>query len=97
MKNNNPYGYAHTRQKPVTLLSRCGESNCVLCYYNSDITAKTNLNGLETMSSFILKLSRLNIIHQVFLVLIAVPQNRGNCFFCPMCGDTATIFIVIET
>ena len=38
--------------------------------------AETNLNGLETMchlNNLMLKLYHLNIIHKLFLVLIAVP------------------------
>ena len=60
-------------RKTVTATSRCRESNCVLCCSESCTTAETNLNGSETMCSLILKLSHSNIIHQVFLVLIAVP------------------------
>ena len=44
----------------------------MLCSVNIDITAKTNLNGLETTCCLILKLSHLDIIHQEFLGLITV-------------------------
>ena len=59
--------------KTVTPQSRCSENDCVLCCSNGDMTAETNLNGLETMCGLILKLSHLNIIHPEFLALIAVP------------------------
>ena len=45
----------------------------MLCCFNSDIRPETNLNDLEIMCSLILKLSHLNTMHQVLLVLIAVP------------------------
>ena len=42
------------------------------CWSNSDIMANTNANILQTMCTLILKLSHLNIVHRVFVVLIAV-------------------------
>ena len=42
---------------------------------NSDITVKSNLNGFEIVCSLILKLSHLNIIHQLLVVFIAVPVS----------------------
>ena len=57
-------------RKTVTHTSRCSESNSVFWCSSSDITAETNLNGLETTQSL---MSHSNITHQVFLVLIAVP------------------------
>ena len=41
--------------------------------------AETNRKGLETMCCLILKLPHLDIIHQVFLVLIA--SEQGCQFF----------------
>ena len=43
------------------------------CCSNSDIIVKTSVNGLEKMCSLISRPSNLDIIHQVFLVLTAVP------------------------
>ena len=60
-------------RKTVTPTSRCSESNCVLCCCNCYIMTETDLNGLETMLSLISKLSHLNRVQQVFLVLIAMP------------------------
>ena len=45
----------------------------MLCCSNSDITADANLDVLETTYSLILKLSHFNTLHQMFMVLIAVP------------------------
>ena len=50
----------------------CSESKGVVCCPYSDIMVENNLNGLQTTYSLILKLSHLNIIHQVFLVLIPI-------------------------
>ena len=61
----------HTAQKSViTPSSRSSESKGVLLCSNIRLI---NLNGLETMCCLIIMLFHLNIIHQVFLVLIAVP------------------------
>ena len=57
----------------VTPSSRCSESNGVLCCSNSDIMVEANLNSLETICCLFLKLDHSNIMHQVFLVLIAEP------------------------
>ena len=40
------------------------------------MAAVTNLNGLELCVALILKLSYLDIMHQAFLMLIAVPEQR---------------------
>ena len=76
-------------RKTVTPTSRCSESNDVLCRSKNDITIDTNLKGLETICSFILKLFHLDIIHQAFLVLIAVPvcfRARVTVFLSTVCN-----------
>ena len=59
-------------RKTVSPTSRCSESKGVLCCSNNDMMLNTCLNSSGTTCYLLLKLPHLNIIHQVFLMLIAV-------------------------